>query len=623
MSLNPAPEAIPGIRRRFIVLSLIAASIFGILALRLWHLQILGVDHYRELSDRNRIRYVSIDPPRGTLFDRNGVMLVDNRPAFTVSLLRQEIEDRKDLFVKLGEILGLETDYLEERWQAGRGLPRYRPLPLLIDVGREAMEKIQENSVDLPGVLIEVKPLRNYPRGEFAAHMFGYLGEVTEDELGAAAFDSYRAGDMVGKTALERLLESDLRGSEGVKRLEVNVKGRELRQVTTREPLPGNRVYLTIDADLQAAAEEAFGDEAGGAVALDIHSGKVLALVSRPSYDPALFARGISSEEWRSLVDNSRHPLQNKVLRGQYPPGSTFKVAVALAALEEGVATPETAVDCTGKFNIGSYEFRCWKRKGHGRTDLHKALRESCDIWFYRVGLELGIDKLNEAANKLGMGHALGFPFGKERSGLIPSRAWKRKRFGTSWYNGETVIASIGQGFVLTTPLQLATMTAAIANGGTVWKPTVVQRIENLEGEQVWISTPEKASETEWTEKHLDTVRKAMDAVVHEPGGTAWRSQLKEVRFAGKTGTAQVVRSKQDDEEEEEELEDIPYRFRDHALFVAFAPTENPEIAVAIVVEHGGHGSSAAAPIAKKMFQTYFGLNKEEVAVSETAAGGD
>lgn len=610
MSLNPAPEEIPGIRRRFIIISLVATVVFVILALRLWSLQVLGVEHYRELSERNRTRYISIDPPRGAVFDRYGVLLVDNRPAFTVSALREEVADRSVLFESLSRLLELEPDILEERWQEGQRLPRYRPLPLAVDVGREAMERIQENGVDLPGIITEVKPLRAYPKDKLAAHMFGYLGEITEQQLRSSDFAGYRSGNLVGKTGLENLFEADLHGQEGMKRIEVNVKGRELRQVTTRDPLPGHRIYLNLDAGLQQATEEAFGDQAGGAVALDVHSGEVLALLSRPTFDPARFARGISPEEWRDLLENPQHPLQNKVLRGQYPPGSTFKIVVALAALEAGVASPKTTVDCTGSFQLNpSYQYRCWKKKGHEKTDLHKAIKESCDIWFYKVGLELGIERIADAARRLGLGQTLGFPFGGERSGLIPDKQWKRERFGASWYNGETVIASIGQGFVLATPLQLATMTAAIANGGTVWKPQVVQRVENLDGEIVWSSGSEKVSETKWSEASLQVIRKAMEAVVNDLGGTAWRSRLGDFRFAGKTGTSQVVRRKSDEEEEQQEdTEVIPYRFRDHALFIAYAPAEDPELAVAVVVEHGEHGSTAAAPIAKAMFQQYFNL---------------
>ncbi len=607
MSLNPPPEETPGLRRRFIISSFIVVGVFFILALRLWYLQILGVDHYRDLSERNRIRHVAIQAPRGAVFDRHGTLLVDNRPAFTVSALRQGVDDRKQLFLSLGELLETDEDQLEERWLAGQGLPRYRPLPLLEDVGRQAMEKVQENSVDLPGILVEVKPFRAYPFGEMAAHLFGYLGEITEEELSKSDFSSYRSGEMVGKTALERMFEHKLRGTAGQKRIEVNVKGRELRQLTTRNPLPGQRLYLTIDATLQQAAENALIDKAGAVVVLDVNNGEVLAFVSKPTFDPAWFARGVSSDEWRELIENPLHPMTNKVLRGQYPPGSTFKMVVALAALEAGTVTPSTKFQCDGSIKLGSYEYRCWKKKGHGSVDLHQAIKESCDVWFYHVGLETGIDRIASAAQRLGLGQKTGFPFGGERSGLIPTRAWKKKRFGTSWYDGETVISAIGQGFVLTTPLQLASMTAALANGGTVWKPQIVQKIVNLEGEADWLLTPEKLTETAWSGESLQVVRKAMESVVNDVGGTAWRSRMKKVRFAGKTGTAQVVRRKSDEEEEQQKDDDVvPYKYRDHALFVSYAPADNPKIAVAVVVEHGGHGSSAAAPVAKAVYEAYF-----------------
>ncbi len=624
MSLNPSLEETPGLRRRFIISSLIVVGIFCIFALRLWFLQVLGVDHYRNLSERNRIRHVAIHAPRGAIFDRHGTLLVDNRPAFAVSALRQEVGDRGPLFAALSELLDVDKEYLEERWRAGQGLPRYRPIPLLEDVGRQAMEKVQENSVDLPGVLVEVKPLRDYPYGNMAAHLFGYLGEVTEQELNRPAFASYRSGEMVGKTALERMFEDSLRGAAGQKRIEVNVKGRELRQVTVRNPLPGQRLYLTIDATLQQVAESALADKAGAVVALDVRNGEILALVSRPTFDPAWFARGVSGEEWRKLIDNPQHPMTNKALRGQYPPGSTFKMVVALAALEAGTATPATRVQCNGSMKLGSYEYRCWKKRGHGSVDLHKAIKESCDVWFYTVGLETGIDRIASVAQRLGLGKQTGFPFGGERSGLIPNRAWKKKRFGTSWYNGETVISSIGQGFVLTTPLQLATMTAALANGGTVWKPQIVQKVVDLEGETDWILKPEKLMETAWSEDSLQAVRKAMESVVNDVGGTAWRSRLKEVRFAGKTGTAQVIKRKSDEEEEKETKDDvIPYQYRDHALFVSYAPVENPQIAVAVVVEHGGHGSSAAAPIAKAMYAAYFADKTEDKETTQQVVPGD
>ena len=605
MSLNPAPDATPGLHRRFIITSAVAAVVFGILLLRLWYLQVVKDEHYRTLSERNRTRFIHVDAPRGTMYDRNGVILVDSRPSFTVSVLRQEVADRDELFRRLAKLTGVEPRLLEARWQVGQRLPGYQPLPLFDDIDRDTMEVIQEHGVELPGVIVEAKPLRDYPHGPVAAHLFGYLGEVTPEDLRHQGAARYRPGNLIGKTGLERLFEEELRGQDGYRLIEVNVRGRELRQVTTRKPLPGQRLILALDARVQAAAEEAFGDRAGAAVALDVRNGDVLALVSRPAYDPAQFARGISADEWQQLLDDSRHPMQNKALRGQYPPGSTFKVAVALAALEAGVAGPETSVTCSGGIMLGSHEFRCWNRTGHGTVDLHRAMKESCDVWFYRVGLQLGIDRIAATAHRLGLGQPLGFPFGSERGGLIPDRQWKKKRFGTGWYDGETVICSIGQGYVLSTPLQLAAMTAAVANGGTVWRPQVLKRVENLQGAVLFTPRPEKLSESSWNPRHLRAVQRSLEAVVNEPGGTAFRSRLAEVTYAGKTGTSQVVGRRG-----AKEADTSRYEHRDHALFVAYAPASAPEIAVAVVVEHGGHGGSAAAPVAKAMFEAYFGIDR-------------
>ena len=619
MGLNPNPEQIPGLRRRFSLISLFASCIFVVMLLRLWQLQILAVDHFRELSERNRIRYVAVEPPRGSVYDRNGLLLVDNRPSFTVSVLRQDIQDISPTLQNLANLLGIDHEQLDLRWRSRQNFPKYQPVPLIEDVGRDAMERVQENALDLPAVLVEVKPMRSYPYGDLAAHLFGYLGEVTEKELRSPGFFGYRSGIMVGKTGIERLYESELRGEAGQKRIEVNVKGREMRQVTTQEPLPGHSIVLSLDLDLQKAAEDAFGDQAGAVVALDVRNGEILAFTSKPSYDPSVFARGISSKEWTQLINNPQKPMINKALRGQYPPGSTFKMVVALAALEAGSVHSGTTINCSGSIALGnSYEYRCWKKEGHGRVNLHKALKESCDVWFYQVGMELGIEKIASAARRLGLGAPLEFPFGDENPGLIPDSSWKRKRFGTSWYAGETVIASIGQGFVLTTPLQLAAMTAAIANGGTVWRPQLIKRMVSPDGETVNISHTKVLKTAYWRPDHINLVQNAMDAVVNEPGGTAWRSRLNDLRFAGKTGTAQVVKRKSTEEEEamEDQLENTPYRLRDHALFVGYAPAQSPEIAVAVVVEHGGHGSSAAAPIAQAVFRAYAALKskREELA---------
>ncbi len=470
---------------------------------------------------------------------------------------------------------------------------------------------MQENATDLPGVLTLVTPIRSYPYQELASHLFGYLGEITEEELRSGEYDDYRGGDFIGQNGLERHLESYLRGREGERLLEVDVKGKELRTLKTLDPVPGQKTFLTLRKKLQQAAEEAIGDQAGAAVALDARTGAILALASKPSFDPALFARGITPEEWLDLLQNDRDPLQNKALRGQYPPGSTFKLVSALAALESGEVTPDYTVDCSGRLKIGPREFRCWKKKGHGVTDLKKAIRESCDVWFYDVSLKTGIDLIAATARQLGLGSSTGYAPANERSGLIPDRAWKKRRFDDRWYDGETAIASIGQGFVLTTPMQLAVMTATIANGGQVLRPYVVSRIENFEGETLFENSPEVRKVADIDPENLAALQAGLEAVVNERKGTGWASRLKDVTVAGKTGTSQVIRMKSDEEEEKIKDEDIEYRFRDHGLFVSYAPAEDPEIAIAVVIEHGSHGSTAAAPVSKAILEAYFAEGQE------------
>jgi len=609
MGLNAGWDSNSRLGRRFFYLSLAAAAIFLLLLMRLWYLQVISHERYSELSEKNRIRYIPITAERGPIYDRNGVLLVDNRPAFGIAALRQDVDDPDLLLDRLSRMLPVERDALQQRWDAGKRLPPYRPILLAADVDRGVMDQIQEHALDLPGVLIDVRPIRSYADGESAAHLFGYLGEITEAELENLESRGYKPGDFVGKSGLEKKLEEQLQGTDGERLLEVDVRGKELRMLKTREPVPGDKVYLTLQRDLQLATEKAFGDQAGAAVVLDVHSGEVLAMVNRPSFDPALFARGISGKEWIELLQNPRHPLQNKAISGQYPPGSTFKIVTALAALQSDSASRWTSVDCTGSITIGNREFRCWKKRGHGKTELKKALRESCDVWFYQAALETGIDKISQMAFDLGLGNKLDFNLNGEKSGLIPTREWKRSVYRDRWYDGETVIAAIGQGYVLTTPLQLAVMTAAVANGGEVLRPRVLRRIESITGEVLFEGEKDLLRKVEIDPENLAAVQQGLEAVVNEPHGTGMATKLKGIKVAGKTGTAQVIRRKSAEEEEAETgKEKTPYRFRDHALFVAYAPADDPKIAVAVVVEHGRHGSSAAAPIARAVFESYFAI---------------
>ena len=608
MGLDVKWSELPAVQRRFLFYSAAAALVFLLLAMRLWYLQIISFEDLQERSVRNRTRVLTLDAPRGPIYDRHGNLLVDNRPAFRISVMRQDVDDRAALFEQLATLLDVSPDELEERWQAGRKLPIYRPVPLADDVSREVVERVQEHSVTMPGVLTEVRPVRDYLDQGSAAHLIGYLGEITEEELAKEHFGEARAGDFVGKTALERTYEEFLNGGKGKRLVEVDVQGKLLRQLQMDPPRPGNKVYLTLDRELQEATDEAFTDESGAAIALDVKTGNILAMVSRPTFNPSLFAMGIAGDEWQQLSEDKRHPLQNKVIAGQYPPGSTFKMIVALAALREGVADVQRTIDCEGDFVVGGSRYRCWKKDGHGPTNLKKALRESCDVWFYQVGLELGIDKLSAAAREFGLGAPVGYPLPGERSGVIPSQEWKHKHYNKPWYAGETVIASIGQGFVLTTPIQLAVMTAALANGGTVLQPQVIKKVEDWAGNTLLETEPQVTRQVNYAAKDWKAIRDGLIAVVNEPRGTGQVARLDDVLVAGKTGTSQVVRRKSDEEEELDQDGEVPYRFRPHALFVAYAPAEDPEIAIAVVVEHGQSGGSAAGPIARQIVQRYMEL---------------
>jgi penicillin-binding protein 2 len=607
----------PAVQRRFQLFSVAATLVFCLLLLRIWYLQVVSYDDLLDRSVRNRVRVLSLDASRGPIYDRNGQLLVDSRPAFQISVMRQDVKDRDLLLQRLATLLEVDAAELEQRWLEGKRFPAYRPVPLASDVSREMMERVMEQGVDLPGVIIEVLPIRDYLNQGEAAHIIGYLGEITESELRSGDFQSYSGGDFVGKTALERAYEPYLHGQQGESLVEVDVKGELMRQLQTEAPQPGNKVYLTIDEELQHAASEAFDGEAGAAVALDVKTGEVLAMVSLPTFDPAIFAQGITSADWKELVADSRFPLQNKAISGLYPPGSTFKMVVALAALKAGVIDANHSVYCDGAFDLGDSRYRCWKNGGHGKTDLIKALRESCDVFFYEVGLELGIDKLSQAAKEFGLGDQTGYQLPGEKAGTIPSREWKQERYNLPWYAGETVNTSIGQGFVLTTPLQLAVMTAALANEGQVFKPYVIDRVEDWDGNLLMQSQPEVVRTLDYSQQAWDLVHEGMVEVVNKAHGTGSSARLEDVVVAGKSGTSQVVRRKSDEEEDLDDSGETPYRFRPHALFVAYAPAENPEIAVAVVVEHGASGGSAAGPVARKIIERYEELKRERTAKTE------
>ena len=586
-------------KQRILVLSFVVGIVFLFLVIRLWHLQILRADNYQALSENNRLRFVPVAASRGTIMDRTGKVLVSNRPSFSLAVIPQEVKDKEGLLTSLSNLLGLDRTEMADRWEKSRGRAKYYPIVLASNLSRDHVEIVEENRLRLPGVEIEMKPVREYTGGELAAHLLGYIGEVSEKELDSEGFEDYNPGDYIGKNGIERALENELHGSDGGRQLEVDARGRVLRIVSESHPTVGSSVMLTIDAAVQKQAEAAFGDQAGAAVVMDVNSGEILAFVSNPGFDPSLFSGRLPTDVWQRYLNDVRHPLENKALSGQYPPGSTFKMVTALAGLQDKIIDDTTAINCTGSHKLGTSTFKCWNKKGHGNTNLRKSLRESCDVYYYQLGEKLGVDKIAAAARSFKLGSPLGVELLNERSGLIPTAEWKQKRFGKRWYRGETLPVAIGQGAVLLTPIQLASMVATIANEGTIYRPHLVKRIVDADGRTLRETKAEIIGTASFPKESFRLVKQGMLAVVNEPGGTGAMARLYDVKVAGKTGTSQVIKLR-------DSKRDTPYQYRDHALFVAFAPFDNPEVAVAVVVEHGEHGGAAAAPIAGRILRTYF-----------------
>jgi len=589
-------------KHRAILLSFVVGAIFFLILLRLWHLQILNAEDYRSMSEDNRLRFVPMAASRGAIMDRNGKVLVSNQPSFSLAVVPQEVKDREALLTQLASLLSLDRSELAERWEKGKGKAQYYPIVLASNITRDQVEIVEENRLRLPGVEIEMKPVREYTNGMLASHLLGYIGEVSEDELGRMEDEEYNPGDYIGKNGIERAWEKQLHGRDGGRQLEVDARGRVLRTVSETQPTVGNSVVLTIDTAVQESAEKAFGDQAGAAVAIDVNSGEILAFVSKPDFDPSLFSGKMPADKWKEYLEDKRHPLENKALTGQYPPGSTFKIITALAGLENGLIDPGTSVTCRGSFKMGKSTFNCWNKRGHGTTNLKKALRESCDVYFYQLGDRLGVDRIADMSRKFMLGSPLGVGLSHEKPGMIPSTAWKLKRFGKPWIRGETPSVSIGQGYVLLTPIQLASMIATVANEGTIYRPHLVKRVVDADGKTLKEFAPERIGSAGVSGRSIRLVKEGLYAVVNEPGGTGGAARIGNIRVAGKTGTSQVVK-----------LRDGKalggYQYRDHALFVAFAPYEKPEIAVAVVIEHGLHGS-AAAPIAGRIIRAWFDTKK-------------
>ncbi len=584
------------LNRRLMFIVLLNLLAFVVIAVRLYYLQIMEADKYRVMSEENRISTRFLVPPRGMIYDRNGEVLAKNNQDFQALLIAEQTNDISQTVETFQKLLPLSEEEDEKVAQSIKNRRRFIPIKLKSNLQWDEVSKIMLNAPDLPGIEINEGLNRFYPYADLYAHVLGYVGPVSDrDKKDSPLY--LVPGFKIGKSGLEKAFDYKLQGQGGTVKLEVNAYGRVMKEIERDAGSEGQSIQISIDSRLQKAAYKAFGEHSGAAVVLDVHTGEILALVSTPSFDPNLFTNGISYKHWNELLNNERTPLINKAVSGQYSPGSTFKIVVALAALEAGVVDVDTHFNCLGGMDIGSNRFHCWKHVGHGPLNIIEALKYSCDIYFYEAAMRVGIDKIHDMALKLGMGQVLDVGLDNQKSGLIPSQEWKRKTKGTFWTKGDTANAGIGQGYVLATPLQLATMLARVVNGGYAIKPTF---FKPSAGEL------RKIKRLDISRRHIEIVKQGMFDVVNAIDGTARKARfnLDGVKMGGKTGTTQVRRiSMRERRTGIIREENLPWRLRNHALFVGFTPIEKPRYAVAVVVEHGSSGAAVAAPIASAILQ--------------------
>lgn len=595
---------------RLDVLALAVVLVFTLLIGRLVYLQVAQGAYYGRLADGNRIRLVPIMAPRGILYDRNGVQMVSNRPGFTVSILPITGPVDETVISKLAVILGISTNEIKTKLSQQHG--SFEPVRIKSDIGPDIVTKIEERRGELPGVVIEIQPIRNYINNEFGAHMFGYVSEINDTELEKLKSQGYKAGDIIGKFGLEKVYDRELRGSDGGGQVEVDVTGRPVQVLGKKEPIPGSNLTLTIDYRIQKAAETAIDEQlkylqtktefvnakAVAAVAMNPKTGEILAMVSRPAFNPNLFAKGISTKDWNALNNNPFHPMDNKVISGEYPPGSTFKIVTGAAALELGKVTPEEKILDTGRHWLID--------KGNamgealGWLNFREALSKSDNVYFYEMGNRLGIDNLENYARAFGLGAVTGINLPGETDGLVANRRYKLKVYEEEWYLSETFDAAIGQGFQLASPLQVAALMSQVANGGHRYRPYLVSKISKPNGETIKMFEPEEVGRINLSDSTLRLIRDALREVAQEGGTAGEVFRDFPIAIAGKTGTAENPHG------------------QDHGWFVAYGPFEDPRIAVAVIVEQGGYGASSAAPIAKKILEAAFNLNQPAQDVPKT-----
>jgi penicillin-binding protein 2 len=599
MALERDSERQRNFSRRAFVVGASQGAFLILLGARLGWLQTVEGARYKTMAEENRINLKMISPTRGEIVDRFGVPFATNNRNFRVLMLPEQAGDLRASLRRLQKFIRIEDGEVEKIIKTAKKNPPHVPIEVIDALSWDAVSAVEVNIADLPGISIDMGEVRYYPFADATAHIVGYVGAASKkdqetDKDPLLTLPKFQ----VGKSGIERTMDMALRGKAGRSEVEVNVLGREVRMLKTVPSTEGRRVVLSIDAELQRFAQQRLSVErSGSAIVMDVHSGEIYALASYPAFDPNYFTGGISHERYEELRSDITLPLTNKAVAGQYPPGSTFKMVTALAALEAGVVNESTTCFCPGHYQFGNTRFHCWKKGGHGTVNVISALSESCDTYFYKLSTDLGIKRLAAMAKRLGLGEIFEMELQEERAGLVPDEAWKRKRFGEGWHPGETVIASIGQGYMLSTPLQLAVMTARIVNGGKAVEPWLVGYAGH-----------EKITKPAWADldlnpKHVDMVLRGMTRVVNDQRGTAYGSRIKEpgMEMGGKTGTAQVKRITKQERAMGIKNEDLPWQFRHHALFVGYAPLANPRYACSVVIEHGVGGSKAAAPVARDL----------------------
>lgn len=589
----------------------LAAGILVIILIiiaKLYYLQIYQADKYTTLADSNRISMRLLPSPRGIIFDRNGIPLAINHHYYHALIISEQatgqIRNTLDNFSRIIPLSAENYDYVLSEVKNKRS---FVPVKVMGNLSWEDMAKIEVNLPDLAGITIDEGLARYYPYPFDTAHIIGYMGAVTEADKEKEEEPLFSLPEFKkGKTGLESVFDKQLRGKAGSRQIEVNVLGREIRELSRLKANNGEDLHLSLDLRVQKAARAALGTESGAVVAVDVNTGEILALVSNPSFDTNMFSKGISEKDWKILSSDEHKPLINKAIAGEYSPGSTFKMIVALAALEAGIITAETTVNCNGHLDFGNHRFHCWKKSGHGEINLKQALAVSCDVYFYEIARRVGIDKISEMAKRFGLGHKEGIELPFEKAGLIPTKSWKRRIFGKPWQLGETILVGIGQSYVQLTPLQMAMMTARLVNGGYFVRPTLIKKADDNE------QKPERIKINKF---YLQLVNEGMEAVVNEKYGTARNAGIDSNlgKMGGKTGTTQVKRITREERESSDfNQKEIPWKERSHALFVGYAPLDKPKYAVAVIVEHGGGGSAVAAPIASQILEYMLLLDKRD-----------